>query len=133
MKKIVFSVAVSLGLFVFLTLLGIAAPPPTQSSFEIMQQPIGRYEISVLKNGRWRQAGILRFNKFLQEKEIDLDRFLPEKGEIRLRLIQEGGGAAHIDAVSCGGARPSAVNGSDDKLALQKLLKRDFDVLDAFN
>ena len=64
MKKIVFSVAVSLGLIVFLTSVEGATPPSTQSSLDQMQKVIGRYEISVLKDGQWKQAGILNYNKF---------------------------------------------------------------------
>ena len=100
--------------------------------FEKIQKPIGGYEIFVFKNGQWKQAGILEYGKFLREKKIDLGQFLPAKEKIQIRLVQKGGGAAHIDAARLGNLAPSGLNGSGDENALKKIVKQDFDVLDAF-
>jgi hypothetical protein len=131
-KKIIFSMAVSLLLFVLLPAFVIAGPTPTKLVLENAQQLIGLYEISVFKNGQWQQVGSLEYSKFLREKKIDLGQFFPSEKNIKLKLIQKGGGAAHIDAVFLGGVPPSNITGSGEKLALKKLSKRDFDVLDAF-
>jgi len=48
-----------------------------------------------------------------------------------VRLTQKGGGAAHIDAASLDDSPPLKVKGTEDPLALVKLSKKDFDVIDA--
>ena len=98
MKKIVFSVAVSLLFFVLLPVWVIAGPTPIKSGLESTPQPIGLFEISILKDGQWQHAGILAYSKFLREETIDLGQFFPENGEIRLKLTQQGGGAAFLGA-----------------------------------
>ena len=112
-KKIVFSVAVSLLVFVLLPVLVIAVPTPIKPGLESTPQPIGLFEISILKDGQWQQAGILAYSKFLREETIDLGQIISDKEKIHFRLTQKSGGAAHIDAVSVGGTPPSDVNGSD--------------------
>ena len=49
-------------------------------------------------------------------------------GDIRIRIVREGGGAGHIDMVSVGGNPPKKVIWPKEKIALRKLAKRDFDV-----
>jgi hypothetical protein len=132
-KKIAFSMAVSLMLFVLLPTLAESRSASTEVNIGDIQPPVGIYEISVFKKGQWQRVGILRFNKYLREQKIDLGQYYPSDGKIRLRLTQKGGGAAHVDSVSVGGTPPSDINCSDERLALKKLLKRDFDVLDVFN
>jgi len=132
-KKIVCSMAISLLLFILLPAPAITSPAPAQSGQENAQQALGLYEVSVFKNGQWQQVGALKYNKYLREKQIDLSRLLPAGNSARIKLTQQGGGAAHIDAVSLGGVPPVDAAGSDPGLALKKLLKRDFDVLDGYD
>ena len=106
MKKTVFSVAVSLLLFVLLPALIVAATAPDQSGIVNKKQSNGLYEISVFNIDQWQQVGILEYNKFIREKEIDLGRYSPPEGLMRLRLVQRGGGAAHIDAIQLGDKLP---------------------------
>ena len=95
-------------------------------------KPEGEYEIYVLKGREWTKTGSLAFDRFFRELEIDLAPHPKVEGETRIRLVQKGGGAAHIDAVFLGGIPPQTVEGSEDKLALKKLSKKDFDVTDAY-
>ena len=92
--------------------------------------PTGEYSIYVLKAGNWQKAGELGFDKFFREKEIDLGKYSSANEPIRLRIAQKGGGAAHIDSVFLNGNPPIKVNDIDN--GLNKLSKKDFDVIDAF-
>jgi hypothetical protein len=91
----------------------------------------GGYIIYVNHEDKWKETGRLMFNHLFREKKIDLSSFISEEKEIRIRLIQKGGGAAHVDAVFFSSNPPVNVNGYDDAaFALKKLSKRDNDVLD---
>ena len=69
----------------------------------------GQYEVSVLKDGQWVAAGSLSFNRFVRTKELELSSLMTEDSAHLVRIVQEGGGAAHIDAVTLGGAAPVVV------------------------
>ena len=132
MKKIVFSMALAALIGVLVP--AFAATTPTLNKFDhrTSEQPAGFYDAFVLKDGQWQHAGILRYGSHFRDQQVDLSPFLPAKGKIKVRLFQNGGGAAHIDTVLLGGQAPTEVKGSIDPLALKKLLKKDFDVIDAY-
>jgi hypothetical protein len=90
----------------------------------------GEYEIYVLSQDKWQQAGKLPFDKFFRERELDLSGFLSNDREVKVKVVQRGGGAAHIDSVLLGGTPPVAVE--DIRDGLKKLSHKDFDVVDAF-
>jgi len=92
--------------------------------------PNGEYEIYVLTEGKWQQAGKIAFDKFFRERELDLSSYLTDSKEVKVKLVQKGGGAAHIDSVLLGGISPVAVEGIQN--GLKKLSNKDFDVADAF-
>jgi len=92
--------------------------------------PNGEYEIYVLTQDKWQQVGKITFDKFFRERELDLSGFLSNSEEVKVKVIQKGGGAAHIDSVLLGGNPPVAVEGIQN--GLKKLSKKDFDVADAF-
>ena len=92
----------------------------------------GEYVISVHKEGEWKEAGRLSFNQFPAEKFIDLGVGLPSDESPRIRIVQQGGGAAHIDFVSLGGNPPTHVKGSTDPGAVKKVAQKDHDLMDAF-
>ena len=94
--------------------------------------PNGEYIIYVSHGDLWKEVAELSFNEFFQEREIDLSAYLSEEKYVKTRLVQKGGGAAHIDSVFLGGKILSGVKGIEDSLALKKLSKKDFDVIDAF-
>jgi len=132
MRKIAFSMALAALLFILVPAFAVTTPAKQNPVISTSEKPAGFYDIFVFKGDQWQHAGILEYNKYLREKKIDLSSFLPAEGAVRIRLSQHGGGAAHIDTVLLGGVPPSNIAGSEDKLALKKILKRDFDVLDAF-
>jgi alpha-tubulin suppressor-like RCC1 family protein len=113
-------------------MLVIAGPTPIKPGPDKAPQSNGIFEISILKNGQWKQVGDLRFNKYLREQKVDLRQYNLSGGKIRLRLTQKGGGAAHLDSVLLGNVPPAELTGPIDPLALKKISQRDFDVLDAF-
>jgi parallel beta-helix repeat protein len=91
----------------------------------------GEYVIYVYKDGQWDRAGALTFDRFYRQKQIDLARYLSSDDAGKIRLVQTGGGAAHLDAVLLGGIPPKQVKGVKNDLALRKVSQKDFDVLDA--
>ena len=92
--------------------------------------PNGEYEIYVLTQDKWQQAGEIPCDKFFRERELDLSGFLSNSKGVKVKLVQKGGGAAHIDSVLLGGTPPVEVEGIQD--GLKKLSNKDFDVADAF-
>ena len=132
MKKALFSLAICLLFVFYLPANATATQTPNKINPNIAERPAGRFEVFVLKKGQWHQAGALEYDKYLGEKKINLSRFLPDGEAIQIRLIQKGGGAAHIDTVRMGDSRPSEINGSAESFAINKVSKRDFDILDGF-
>ena len=90
----------------------------------------GEFQISVLIDGKWQEAGKLTFDRYFRKKNVDLGGLAAGAKEIKIKLIQKGGGAAHIDAALLGVAPPILVDGLEN--GLKKLSKADFDVADAF-
>ncbi len=104
---------------------------PLRIYAEVMN-PAGEYVIYVLREGEWKEAGKLPFDRYFRSLEMDLSRYVPGDEDVKIRLVEKGGGAAHIDAVFLGDRPPVSVKGIEDALALRKLSKKDFDVVDAF-
>lgn len=103
---------------------------PTITPIEKMH-PNGNYAVYIEKEGKWQEAGSISFDKYFRDREIDLTGYISNKGKIRVRLVQQGGGAAHMDSVSLGDKSPIQVR--DIVNGVKKLSKNDFDVIDAFN
>ena len=92
----------------------------------------GEFVVSVFDGAAWREAGRLLFNQFYVEKELDLSAFLPPEETARIRIVQQGGGAAHVDSVLLGESSPTAIEGLTETAALKKISHKDHDVIDAF-
>ena len=90
----------------------------------------GEYTIYVHNAGQWQEAGTLIFDEFFREREIDLGRYISGDEQTRIRIVQKGGEAAHIDSVFLG--RRSPVDVAGNEAALRKLARKDFDVIDAY-
>lgn len=102
---------------------------PTQQVNSIESKNVnGEYVISVSKDGEWQEAGRLGYDMFLREKTLDLSSILPESDSATVRIVQEGGEAAHLDSVFLGGETPQSVN-CDDGVLLGKLSKKDLDLI----
>jgi len=132
---------VVIGLLAFLVvftvpLCALAAPDVNQKSPLSVQLDglnlAGGYVVYVFKDDVWQEAGKLSFDKYFRQKEMDLNKYVPGDEKVKVRLVQKGGGAAHIDAVLLGQRSPGEVKGTDDVLALEKVSRKDFDVVDAF-
>lgn len=114
---------------------GIAAGAPVNSqgmpqkayNHEDMR-PNGELEVYLLESSQWTKVGNLPFDKYLREGEKDLGGFLPAGDPVKVRLVQKGGGSAHLDSVFLGDAPPLTVNGGEG-FPLDKLSKKDFDVI----
>jgi len=59
----------------------------------------GGFVISIQQQGEWQEVGRLSFDRFFREISIDLGVNAATEGSQRIRIVQKGGGAAHIDRV----------------------------------
>lgn len=96
-------------------------------------KPVGEYEIYLEQGEKWVKIGSLPYDRFLRERVLDLSGLLKGQGKAKIKIIQKGGEAAHIDSVLLGGNPPQKVQGLTDELALRKLSKKDLDVAEAYN
>jgi hypothetical protein len=99
--------------------------PPTEK-----MQHNGEYSIYVLTNGKWQDAGKLTYDEFFRERTIVLSSYISAGKEQRIRIVQKGGQAAHIDSVLLGEMPPVEVVGITQ--GIRKLSKQDFDIIDAY-
>lgn len=121
-----------------------AAPSATTLGLNPIDKmkPNGEYIVEVLKDGKWLEAGQLSFDKYYRDRQLDLAKFITVNEPVKIRLMEKGGGAAHIDQISLGGASPVGAQfiGASDAVGspqphgtiLKKVSKKDFDVIDAF-
>jgi hypothetical protein len=124
----------------FIALVSLLFPVLVLASYPLIQYPYvprvekmkpnGEYSIYVIKEGKWQEAGKLVFDEFYREREIDLSSYLTGTEKARIRLVQQGGEAAHVDSIFLGDKTPAEVK--DVANGLKKLSKKDFDVIDAF-
>ena len=94
-------------------------------------QPNGKYIVYVEKEGTWQEVGSINFDMYFRERQIDLTSSISDKRTIEVRLVQQGGGAAHIDSVSLGDKSPIEVRTIEN--GFKKLSEKDFDVIEASN
>lgn len=104
---------------------------PVLSPIETMK-PNGEFGIYVYQSGNWLEVKRLSFDKYLREQTVDLEQYLTSQYELKVRIVQRGGTAAHIDSVFLGGLSPKAAGNSKEKESLKKLSQKDFDVIDAY-
>jgi hypothetical protein len=107
------------------------APKPLSSPQKVSgesKNTNGEYVVSAFRDGQWKEAGRLGYDMFLKEKSLDLSSVLAEDGPVAVRIVQEGGEAAHLDSVFLGGETPQSVN-FNDELLLEKLSKKDLDLI----
>ncbi len=92
----------------------------------------GYLRIIVEKDGKWLEVGRLPCDKYYREKVVDLKEFSTSES-LKVRLVKEGGGRAHLDLLVLGDKVPIVVRGlpqEDRKKVLHKLSFQDFDVVD---
>ena len=133
-RGILFMAILSIALLPALALASPQIAPSSSLRLNSIREakPEGKYVVYVLQAGKWREVGVLTYDRFFQEKRIDLGKGATGEERIKVRLVQKGGGAAHIDSVFLGGLPPSEVKGMKDEKVLKKLSRKDFDVIDAF-
>lgn len=97
------------------------------NSLEKMK-PNGELIIYISKGKTWQQIGSLGFDKYLRERKINLDKFIPGAKPAKLLIKQKGGGNANLDSVLLEAKSPLQVNGGKG-LPLKKLSKQDNDLI----
>jgi hypothetical protein len=94
-------------------LLTLAASPVAASNQKLMESnDNGKIFVYIFKDNFWQPAGSLSFDKYLRQKELNLDNF-PTDSRLKVKLVKKGGGSAHLDAVFLGEAAPLKVNGEE--------------------
>lgn len=96
-----------------------------------IQKKNGEFIVYILKGNSYQEVARIPFNKYLINKSIDLSNYITKDRLINIMLIQNGGGASHIDSIFLGGKSP--INVYDIKDGIKKLSKADFDVIDSYN
>ncbi len=112
---------------------GVLGLAPTRPAFAEPGEGNGFLAVSLFQQGQWQNLGYLNYDKTLSEQQIDLTALSPSETNIMLRVQHTGKTAAHIDAALLDGVAPQMVYGTDEgsALALRKLAKPDFDLIDA--
>ena len=64
---------------------------------------------------------------------IDLSRYVPVDEIVRVRLVQSGGGAAHIDSVLLAGMPANEIKGVEEAEALDRISRKNYDVIDVLS
>lgn len=88
----------------------------------------GGYHIEVFGDGGWQQSGYLDFDQYHRTKTLAISPLHGEK-EIRIRLLQEGGGAAHIDSVLLDNHPPATAG---EGVNIKKISHADYDIIEAY-
>ena len=109
-----------------------ATTSPTNPAFPSPGLPQGGFEVQALVDGFWSPVADLSFGRHFREALVELPAAALASPRVRVRLVQHGGGAAHIDEVSLGATAPTRLEGAAEPEALALGLRRDHDVLDAF-
>jgi hypothetical protein len=89
------------------------------------------FEVLALVDGSWTPVGNLAFGPSYREAVLLLPASALASLPVRVRLVQRGGGAAHVDRVALGTTAPTVLVGAPEPEALALVLRRDDDVLDA--
>jgi hypothetical protein len=125
--------------FVALLVVAVAASVPVgatstsqRPTFMTPFDPQGSFEVQALVNGFWQRVGELRYDRYIRERAITLPAAALSAPNVRIRLLQHGGGAAQIDRAVLGETPPSRVAGAAESDAVALAARRDNDVLDAF-
>jgi len=89
----------------------------------------GVFHVYVEREQKWEDAGVLSFDRYFRPRTLDIARHVVGLNSVKIKLIKEGGGSAQIDSVLLN-SRP-ALSASGIDADLKKLVKDDFDVVDA--
>ncbi len=108
------------------------ARPSLDPTFMTSFDPQGGFEVEVLVDGSWQRVGTLSFDRYVRDRELTLPAAAIAAPQVWVRLVQYGGGAAHVDRVVLGQAPPTRIAGTEESDALALVARRDNDVLDAF-
>jgi len=103
-------------------------PLPGSAGFRIPQEMSGEFEVQVQEKGGWIKAGSASYDKYTRAQSINLGLQPAGKDEVTIRILKDGGGKAHLDAVLLGGKAPKKVNGAGED-ALRKVSSQDNDLL----
>lgn len=71
------------------------------ASFEGIVQIFFSYHISTWDGNVWVERGELHYGRYMQDKQLDLSKYLPDAdGEYKVRIRQQGKEAAHVESVA---------------------------------
>jgi len=120
-------------------ILGVAGAPPVSATntplmptFMTPFLPQGGFGVQAMVDGVWQRVGDLSCDRYVRERTLVLPAGALGARHVRVRLVEHGGGAAHIDSVVLGNTPPIRVVGAAEPAALSLVAHRDNDLLDAF-
>lgn len=113
--------------------IGFAGIAPKQSVYAGQRDINGMMTVSLYQQGQWKLLSELGFDKSLSTQQLDFSIAPMSENQVMLRVQHTGKTAAHIDSVLLDGEAPQMVYGVDEgiALALRKLAKSDYDLIDA--
>ena len=86
----------------------------------------GSFLIEVHNGDQYEPAGEIPFNSHYRTGTLPIP--IPDqKGDVRIRITKQGGGAAHIDTIQLNGMSPFKTDG----VSIQKISAADYDIIDA--
>jgi hypothetical protein len=113
-------------------------------SLKAQQQVNGTFQIEIMQNDNWQQAGELEFGMFYSKQTLHLPKLLTaslDNGadfaeiQTKIRLSFPVHREAHIDYVMIDGSAPVNISGAQEgvELAMKKVAGEDYDVIDVEN
>lgn len=102
-------------------------PQNTMPDMTLLDDDVnGKYVVSVKSGDKWNEIGSLKFGKNQSKQTLNIGCYLTGDGII-VKLSQDGGGAAYLDAVVLDNAPAVNVIDNTEKV-LNKLSKEDLDI-----
>ncbi len=93
----------------------------------------GYFEVYAKDGSGFQLVDRLGYDKYFREKTIDLEKYTSGGTMLDVRIIQNGGNAAHIDAVLLDGKPPATATVNNSPINMQKISQKDFDVIDGYD
>jgi hypothetical protein len=109
-----------------------ATNTPLTPTFVTPFLPQGGFGVQAMVDGVWQRVGDLPCDRYIRERTLTLPDGALGARHVRVRLVEHGGGAAHIDSVLLGSTPPIRVDGAPEGDALSLIARRDNDLLDVF-
>lgn len=93
----------------------------------------GVFVVYIENDGVLEEVGKLSFDKYFREKRLDISNHISKNQPVKIVLRKIGGNGAHIDSILLNGIAPDRISVSGVDIKIDKVIRDDFDVIDATN